>query len=371
MILALATGAGLQKTIEQKVIGFNGHVQIFSYQGKSQFDESPIERQSDWHKTVLEIPNVHSIQAVAHKTSIVRSAAQFEGAILKGVTDDYQFDFFASHLRAGVIPSFNAEAYNDSILISTKMAAVLEVNLGDTLNLFFLREAPKPPLQRSLIISGLFNTGLDDFDKNILIGDLKHIQRLNNWNNNETGSFEIILKDIHKMEATAKTIRAAIPFDLDAVTVKESNEQIFQWLALFDINIIIIIIIVLIVASINTVVAMLILILESTQNIGLLKALGANNRQLSKIFLGRALHMIAKGLFWGNLIGLGLCFAQEQFQFIKLNPDVYYVEAIAIYLNPIHIIVLNVGTILFSLLILLLPVRIISKIAPSKAIRFQ
>lgn len=370
MILALATGTGLRKEIRDKVIGFGGHIQIVNYQPNSSLDQNPLSINDSLGNLIRSQPEVSRLQSFSKKAGILKKEDLFEGVVLKGVDAFYQWEDFGPYLKEGRIPSLGGKT-NDSILISRSLARRLKSGLHDKLSMYFVREAPKPPLLRYFYVGGIYQTDFEEIDNAVILGDQKHIQRMNKWDSTQVGGYEIFIRDEADMEEFSYRLRSLLPLELDAMHSRQLNEQLFQWLDLFDINIAIIIIIMIIVAVINISIALLILILERTNTIGILKALGATNWTVRKVFLINAAYLIVKGLLFGNFIGLGLCWLQYQFGLIKLDPATYYVSEVSIYLNPWHLLWLNVGTMLVCILCLVLPSMLITRISPVKAIRFD
>ncbi|MDX5325366.1 MAG: ABC transporter permease [Bacteroidota bacterium] len=372
MLVSVATGRGLQERIKDKIIGFNSHIVISRYEVNESFQNQPVLLQQEFYPDISSIdPRFTKIVPFGTKAGILKSTTDFEGAVLKGVNEDYPREFLQSNLEEGRVPKFNGKEASDSILISRSLADLLNVSLGDRIEMYFIREAPKPPRLRFFHIAGVYNSGLEDFDKLYVIGDLRQIQALNNWGNDEVGGFEVTVSDFDQLEPLTDLLRNSISYDLDAENVRQRNEQLFQWIALFDLNIYLIIGVMVAVAIINMISILLILILERTQMIGILKALGSNNASLRKIFLYQGTWLAAKGLLWGNLIGLGFCLIQSWTGWIKLDPTTYYVTEVPIVWDWSWIILLNLGTILTCYLCLLVPSYLVSKITPVKAIRFE
>ncbi len=366
----MATGNGLRKEIRNKVIGFSGDIQILNYQPNATYEQVPATLTDSVKNLIAQREEVQRIQAVGQKAGILKTDELFEGAILKGVGADYDWTNMRQYLQEGSLITINDTAYNDSVVISKTLADRLEVKLHERVSMYFVRESPKPPLLRRFYISGIYQTDFEEIDNNYIIGDLKHIQRLNSWDSSQVGGYEIFLKDENLLEKAAE-IRLLLPYELDAITARQLNEQLFQWLDLFDFNIITIIIIMIAVATINMSIALLILILERTQMVGILKALGSNNGSVRKIFLINAGYLILRGLFWGNLIGIGLCLLQQQYGFIKLDPTTYYVSEVSIDLNFGFLLALNGITLVICLICMVLPSYLITRISPVKAIRFD
>lgn len=370
MIIAMATGNGLRKEIRNKVIGFSGDIQILNYQPNPTYEQAPAEISDSLMHLIESREEISHVQAMAQKAGILKTDELFEGAILKGVDSGYNWENIRQYLKKGKLIHINDTAYNDSVVISQTLANRLEVDLHERLSMYFVRESPKPPLLRRFYISGIYQTDFEEIDNNFIIGDLKHIQRLNGWDSTQVGGYEVFLTDERLAEKAAE-IRLLLPLELDAITARQLNEQLFQWLDLFDLNILIIIIIMIAVATINMSIALLILILERTQMVGILKALGSNNLSIRRIFLINAAYLIIRGLFWGNLIGIGLCLLQQEFGLIKLDPATYYVSEVSIDLNIGFLLLLNGITLLICLICMVLPSFLITRISPVKAIRFD
>lgn len=372
MLIAISSGLGLQKKIREKVSGFNGHIQIVNYDyNNSLVSVKPISTQQDFYPNFMDVEGVKAVQVFAQKAGIIKTKTEFEGIILKGVGAGYHWDFFEEYLISGSIPRYS-DKRSDEILISESIANRLQLKIGDVPAIWFVRQDPtKPPQIRKLNITGIFNSGFQEFDDSFIIGDIKHIQRLNKWEADEVGGFEIIIDDFDAIDEVAQEIHLSIPSTLNSYSIKEKFPLIFEWISLFDSNIFVIIFIMVLVAGFNMITALLVLILERTQMIGVLKALGDTNWHIRKIFLYQATYLIVKGLIWGNLIGLGLLFIQKYFGVITLNPETYYVDKAPVYINLTYILALNLGVIVLSYIMLLLPSYFITKISPIKAIRFE
>ena len=372
MIISVATGIGLQQKIREKVAAFNGHIIISNYDdNQSQVSTTPISVNQNFYPNFNTVQGINHIQAVASKAGIIRTANAFEGIIFKGVGKDYYWENLKEYLIEGRLPDFSNNL-NNQILISQFLANRLQLNVGDKCNTFFMKEQSNQlPNLRIFQIVGIYNSGFQEFDSTYIIGDIRHVQRINKWQPDQIGSFEVFIDDFSKIKEKGEEVYVQTSSTLDSKTIEEKYYYIFEWLQLFDFNIITILIIMIVVATINMVVALLVLILERTQMIGILKSLGANNWAVRKIFLYNAFYLILRGLFWGNLIGIGLILIQQYFGIIKLNPENYYVNQAPVYLNWDYILLLNLGTIVICLLVLLIPSYIITKISPIKAIKFE
>jgi lipoprotein-releasing system permease protein len=362
---------GLKIAISEKIIGFFGHITITRYDINNSYENAPVLLQAEDSVHLFRSPAVNYIQPIATKAGILKGAEDFEGVVLKGVDKTYNWDFLKNNLKSGRIPLIQDELRSDSVLISSNLANKLKLQTHEKVRMYFIQEPPKPPRIRTFYIAGIYETGLEEFDKTYLFGDLRHIQSLNGWRNGEVGGYEVFVKKPDDTQKITSEFRENLSYDLDARTVRSQNEQLFQWLDLFDMNLYLIIGIMLTVAIINMVNALLILILDRTNMIGLLKALGASDWVVMKIFIIQSAHIILKGLFWGNLIGIGLCLIQLHFGVISLDPETYYVSKAPVFLNPLHIALLNAGVFVVCVAMLLIPALLVSKISPVRALRYE
>ena len=372
MIVSVATGIGLQQKIREKVSAFNGHIIISNYDNnQSEATLTPISKNQKFYPKFNSVSGISHIQAIATKAGIIRTEKAFEGIIFKGVGADYQWSNIKEYLIAGRLPNLSGQL-NPEVVISKFLADRLQLKVGDAFNTFFIKENQNQlPNIRRFKITGIFNSGFQEFDATYIIGDIRHIQRINKWTPNEIGAFEIFVKDFNQIQAVGEEVYQQTPSNLDSKTIIEKYSYIFDWLQLFDFNIIVILGVMIVVATINMVVALLVLILERTQMIGILKALGANNWSVRKIFLYNAFYLILRGLFWGNCIGIGVVLIQKYFGVVQLNPENYYVNQAPVYFNLGYIVALNLLTVGVCFLVLLIPSYIITKISPIKAIRYE
>ena len=372
MLISIATGVGLQQKIREKVSGFNGHIQIINYDANNSLVSlKPISTHQDFYPEFSGVSGIKRIQIFAQKAGIIKTAHDFEGIILKGVGADYDWNFFKQYLISGSVPQYS-DKRSDEILISKSIADRLHLQLLDTIAVWFVRKNPnKLPQIRKLHIKGIYKSDFPEFDNSFVLADIKHIQRLNKWKPDQVGGFEVFVDNFDKIDEKAEAVRFALPPTLNSYSIKEKFPFIFEWISLFDSNILVIIIIMVLVAGFNMITALLVLILERTQMIGILKALGDSDWHIRKIFLYQATYLILKGLFYGNLIGLSLLFLQKYLGIISLNPETYYVNTVPVYLNIGYIALLNIGVVLLSYTMLLLPSYFITKINPVKVIKFE
>ncbi|MDO5970939.1 FtsX-like permease family protein [Flavivirga aquimarina] len=372
MMIAIATGIGLQHKIRDKVVAFNGHITITNYDSNSsQENIVPISKDQEFYPEFKNVEGISHVQAVAAKFGVIRTKTDFEGVYLKGVGADYNWNYFKEFLLEGKLPDYTGKR-NEEVLISQFLANRLKLKLNETFQMVFPKDDPeKLPNIITYHIVGIYNSGFQDFDANYIVGDIRHLQRINRWKDNQIGNFEVFIDNYNEIERKGIEIYQNIPSVLNAETITNKYASIFDWIQIFDKNIYGIIGIMILVAGINMITALLVLILERTQMIGILKAIGSNNWSIRKLFLYNASYLILLGLLWGNIIGLGLIFAQKYFKLFPLDPSVYYVTEVPIYVNLGYIISLNIGTLLLCLLMLLIPSYIITKISPVKAIRFE
>lgn len=372
MMIAIATGIGLQQKIRDKVVAFNGHVTITNYDSNnSQESVFPISKIQGFYPEFKSVDGIGHIQAVATKFGIIRTETDFEGTIYKGVGNDYSWQYFEEFLIEGSLPKFNA-IWSEEVLISQYLANRLGFKLGDSFQMIFAKDDPeKLPNYIKCNIVGIYNSGFLDLDKQYLIGNIRHIQRINRWDETQIGNFEVFINNYSEIDKKSIEIYQNTPSTFNTQSITEKYYSIFEWINIFDKNIYGIIGIMILVAGINMITALLVLILERTQMIGILKALGSNNLSIRKLFLYNASYLVILGLFWGNIIGLTLLFAQKYFKLFPLDPSVYYVTEAPVYISVGYILALNAGTLILCLLMLLLPSYIVTKISPVKAIRFD
>ncbi len=368
MLLSMVVLAGFKTDISNKIIGFGSHITITNYTNNQSYETEPISVDQKFYPDIIHKPGVNHIQVFATKAGIIKTESDISGMLLKGVGDDFNISFFEQHLLEGDVPIYSDSLISNKIMLSSNVAKKLKLKIGDDVVVYFFQE---PTRVRKFILSAIYETGFVDFDDLIMMVDIKHIQKLNNWINQEVGGFEILIDDFSKLEEVTASIYSDIPYNLNAESIKDKNPHLFDWLDLQNINLRVILILMLIVGSVNMITALLILILERTKLVGVLKALGCTNWSVRKVFLYNASYLIINGMILGNIIGLGLAFIQHKFHLISLDPNIYYMTTVPIKFNFIHIFGLNLGVLLICLLVLILPSFVITKITPIRAIRFS
>jgi lipoprotein-releasing system permease protein len=375
MILAVAILTGFKQQIREKVVSFGSHIQITNYDSNISYETTPISDTMRFLTEIKKLTGVKHIQRFAIKAGIIQTADEIQGVVLKGVGSDYDWNYFRASLIDGEVFTVTDTARTDNVIISKKLSEMLTLKTGDSFAMHFVQD---PPRMRRFTISGIYETSLEEFDKIYVFCDIGHIRRLNGWDDDLVSGFEIFINKFDNLDMMTEKVRDAIGFQLfeneakyKVTNIKIKYPQIFDWINFQDINVVIIIILVLVVAGFNMISGLLILILEKTNMIGILKSLGSEDKSIRKVFLYQAAYLIGKGLFWGNLIGIGLALLQLKTGLIALDPSSYYIKTVPINLELVHIILLNIGSTIGILIMLLVPSQLISRITPVKAIKYD
>lgn len=369
MIISVAIVTGFQKQIREKISGFGSHIQIAKFDSNNTYEFEPISKNLVITPELKSIHGIKSIQVFGTKAGIIKTENQIQGIVLKGVSHDYDWSFFEDKLTKGKIASYTDTVANDSILISENLANLLHIKLNDELRMYFIIN--NQTRGRKFIVSGFYNTGLGDFDLKFIFGDLRHIQKLNGWQADQISGVDISIRNFNELEKVGKMVYNAIGFDLNTRSIKELHPQMFDWLDLQDMNVIIILVLMIVVSAMAMISTLLISILERTNMIGILKALGATNSSIRKIFIYNATYILSKGLLWGNMAGIGLCLMQMYFKIVKIPQESYFMTYVPINMSLLHILLINAGTLLLCTTMLLIPSYIVTRITPVKAIRFD
>lgn len=370
MILTIAIVTGFQKEIREKVIGFGSHIQVSKFDNNESYEYSPVDRDPAFLKTIRAQEGIAHVQVFATKAGILKANDEIHGVVVKGVGPDFDWNFFKKSLVEGRTFTVSDTGLTRDIVISRYIASRLKIKLNDSVPVYFIQDNTQRV--RKFVVCGIYETGLgQQFDEVYVLADIGHIQKLNGWDKKQVAGFEILISDFKKIDELTEFVNGEIGFELHSRNIKELTPQVFSWLDAQDINAIIVVVLMVIVASINMISALLILILERTNMIGILKALGATNWSIRKVFLYNAAYLIAKGLLWGNIIALAFCFVQKQFGIFKLDPESYFISQVPVNVDAISILLLNVGTMLICVLMLIIPSYIVTRITPVKAIRFS
>ena len=372
MLVAFATGLGLQEKIREKIAAFNGHITVTSYSSnETQVSLIPVDKNQDFYLDASGLKGVDYMQVFANKYGIIRTETDFEGIVVKGVGTDYNWRYFEDYLVEGRLPNYSDDISTE-LLLSNYLANRLDFKVGDKVIVYFLDDASaKTPRPIAFDLVGIYTSGFQEFDKTFLIADLLQIQRINKWEKNEVGGFEVFVKDFSAIEEVNYEVYNSIGPYLNSTSIIQQYPSIFDWLSLLDMNIYLIIGIMILVGGINMITALLVLILERTPMIGVLKSLGAKDVSIRKLFLYNASFLILRGLLWGNFIGLSLLFIQKYAKVIPLDPETYYVTEAPIYISMGYILLVNFLTIVICTLMLIIPTYIVKKISPVKAMRFD
>lgn len=369
MILAIAVLKGFKGDIINKERGFNGDITIFRHDLNLSYEHTPFYLSDDSLRLLGNIFGVSQVNAFATKAGIINANDEVEGVVLKGIDSVYNQQSLKGMLIEGDTLNFsNSIPAQQQILISRYTANRLKLQLGDDFLMYFVQE---PLRKRKFTIVGIYNLGVEEIDKTYVIGDISLIRRLNNWQAQEVGGYEVSIAHFEDIAEINQDILSFLPIQLVSTTVLEQFPEIFEWLALLDINSQIILVLMVLVAIINMISALLIMILERTNMIGILKALGLDNLSIRKVFLYNAFQLIGLGLVLGNILGIGLCLFQHYTHFFKLDESAYYISYVPINIGFLEVFLLNIGTAMLCLIALLIPSGLVSRISPIKAIRFK
>ncbi len=375
MILAVSILTGFKKEIREKVVGFGSHIQIMNFDSNISFETTPISENQEFVPKIMQIPGIRHMEVFATKAGIIKTEEEIQGVVLKGIGSDFDWSYFASNMVDGSGFTVTDTSRSNNVIISKKISDMLLLKTGDSFTMHFIQD---PPRQRKFTISGIYETSLEEFDKIYVFCDIGHIKRLNGWDDDLVSGFEIFIDDFDQLDAMTLAVRDAIGYKMaeEETKFKVTNiriryPQIFDWLNFQDVNVIIIILLMLVVAGFNMISGLLILILEKTNMIGVLKALGSEDLTIRRVFLYQAAYLIGKGLLWGNLIGIGLAFLQLKTGLLSLDPSSYYIKTVPVNLELGHILLLNAGTMAAIIIMLLIPSQLISRITPVKAIRYD
>lgn len=375
MILAVAILTGFKQQITDKVVGFGSHIQIVNFDSNISYETAPVSTNLSFMPKIKDMPGIKHVEVFATKAGIIKTDEDIQGVVLKGIGSDFDWSYFKTFIVDGSVFSVTDTATTNSVIISKKIASMLKLKTGDSFAMHFVQD---PPRMRKFTISGIYETSLEEFDKIYIFCDIKHIQRLNGWKNDEVSGFEIFIDDFNRLDIMTQAVRDVIGYRISenepkvkVTNIRMKYPQIFDWLNFQDTNVIVIIVLMLVVSGFNMISGLIILILEKTNMIGILKALGSEDGTIMKVFLYQAVYLIVKGLFWGNIIGIGLASLQLWTGLISLDPSSYYLKTVPINLEAVHILLLNLGTMAIIVLVLLIPAQLVSRITPVKAIRFD
>lgn len=375
MILSVAIVIGFKKEVRNKVIGFGSHIQITNLDSNISYETSPIAVNDTLLADLSKTAGISHVERFATKPGLLKTDSAFQGIVLKGIGEEYDWTFFRKNLRAGKVFTVTPDKRGTDVIISKYLADRLHLKVGDGFLTYFVQENVRA---RKFTISGIYETGFLDYDKLFVLTDIKQVQRLSNWENDQVSGLELQVNDYANLDSISEQLYFTYSEKLDrngntyyVRSIKDLNPMIFNWLDVLDINVVIILVLMMAVAGFTMISGLLIIILERTNMIGILKALGHDNQGIRKIFLYISFFLIGKGMVWGNVIGIGLCLIQAKFQPISLDPSIYYIDAVPVDLNILTWVLINIGTLAAAMLMMLGPSYLITKIDPAKSIRFE
>jgi lipoprotein-releasing system permease protein len=371
MIVSVAIVVGFKDQIRDKVIGFIAPIKIEVLDNNASVEAKSFVLNSELYDLIKSVDGVSNIQGVIFKPALIKTSDQIQGIVIKGIGSDYDLSYFSDKIIDGQLPHFEDTVVSDKVLISKKIADKLLVKTGDFLRFWFVSNDQQQTRGRKFVVSGIYETGLLEFDRMYAFTDVRHLQKLNNWSENEFSTVEVLINDVRQAQEINDKLYFELPVDLTSRTVRESYPQIFDWLDLQDINVVIIILLMVLVSGITMLGTLLIIILERTSMVGLLKSIGATNSLIRSIFHALSLNILLRGLFFGNIFGIGFCLIQSHFGLIKLPSDSYYLAEVPIHITFYQVLIINAGTLLLWAIMLYIPVSIINRINPSKAIRYE
>lgn len=375
MILSVAIVIGFKKEVRNKVIGFGSHIQITNFDNNSSYQTMPIAVSDSFLVALKERSGIRHVETFATKPGILKTETDFQGIVLKGVDRQYDWSFFQKNLKEGEVFQLDSAKRSSDVIISRYLSDLVGLKVGDSFLTYFVEEDVRA---RKFHITGIYETGFADYDKLFVIADIRQVKRLNGWSDDQVSGVELLVDDYGQVDSLAENLYFELIDKQDREgntyyvrSIKELNPMIFSWLEVLDINVVVILVLMLAVAGFTMISGLLIIILERTNMIGILKALGENNRSIRKIFLYVSFFLIGKGMLWGNVIGISLCLLQSYTHLIKLDSSIYYLDAVPVDLNVVSLALLNIGTLLVSMLMMLGPSYLITRISPAKSIRFE
>lgn len=379
MVLSVSILDGFKSAIKNKLVGFGSHIVVSKHDANYSFETNPILKDQDIIDKVSQIEGVTNVQTFALKAGLVKTDFETQGVVLKGIGDNFDWTFFDENLIKGRrLMVSRGSMTNKEVIISEEIARIADLDTGDNLYMYFIENQAR---MRKYEIVGIYNTGMQEYDRLYVLADIHDVEKLNNWNYldaEEVSGYEISIDNFKHLDKITQEIERQVGFQFDingeklkVTSIQELNPQIFDWLNLLDLNAIVLLIIMVVIASMNMITALFILILERTRTIGVLKSVGAENWTIRKIFIYSGLQILFKGLIWGNIIAVGVALLQYYTHFIPLNPAMYYIDYVPLELNFIKVLIINIGLILLTFLVLIIPSFIITKISPVKAIKFN
>lgn len=379
MILSVCIVLGFKQSVRNKVTGFAAHIQLVNHDSNASYETEPISSNLPDVEALKSHPGIKHIQTYATKAGIVKSKENVQGVVVKGVGTDYAWDFFRSCLLKGRLPLYSDTAKSNEVLVSQTLANKLELDTASSLITTFIPTKKGEQIRyRKFTVVGIYSSHLEEFDLRYIIGDIKHIQRLNNWKQGEVSGYEIQINDFKQLDEMTEAVQDQVGYgffdDGSKLLVQntlELHRPIFDWLSVLDMNVWVILVLMSLVAGMNMISGLLVIIIEKTSLIGLLKSFGSVNGSLRKIFMYVGAISAGKGILWGNVLGLGMALLQHQFHIIPLDQETYFIDSVPIYFSIKFLLMLNAGSMLFTVLMLVVPAQIISNVDPAETIKFE
>lgn len=375
MIIAVAVVIGFKSEVRNKVIGFGSHIQITNLDAVNSYETHPVVADDSMMTALYDYPEVAHVQRYSTKPGMIKTDDAFQGMVLKGVGPEFDSRFIKEYLLEGEIPAFSDSVSSNEVLISKSLADKMRLKLGDKIYTYYIQDDIRA---RRLTIAGIYQTDFSEYDNLFLLTDLNLVNRLNGWEPSQVSGMELQLRDYEKLEDVTYDIAIDTDNQRDKFggtyfvrNIEQLNPQIFAWLDLLDLNVWVILFLMIGVAGFTMISGLLIIIIERTNMIGILKALGANNFTIRKTFLWFSVFLIGKGMLWGNVVGLAFCILQSQFGIFQLDPETYYVDTVPVSFNVLLFLLINIGTLLTSVLMLIGPSYLITKINPASSMRYE
>jgi len=370
MLISIATGLGMQYEIKNKISAFNGDISIYNFQSVNYEDSNiPLDFNENLYNNIINTKGITKVQKIATKFGLIRTSEDFDGVFFKGVDENYDLNRIRKFLIEGDFPNIS-NSISNKVIVSKLLAKRLKLNVGDSFQMLFSRNSESSAI-RKFEIAGIFSSGFNELDSKYIIGDISHVQRINKWNNDQIGNLEVFIDNYENLDLLTNKIYSITPSTVNVQSIRDKYYSIFDWIKLFDKNMIAIIIIMIIVASINIITVLIVLILERTNMIGVLKSLGSTNTSLRKFFIYNSLYIVSLGLLIGNSVGLILIYFQKKYELISLDSEIYYVSSVPMHFDVYYIIGLNILTFFICFLVIILPSSLISNISPTKAVKYQ
>jgi lipoprotein-releasing system permease protein len=376
MIVSVAVVVGFKKEVRNKVIGFGSHIQLTNFDNNTSYETIPIAVNDSLRSVLAATKGVRHIEAFATKPGIIKTDHDFQGIVLRGMSAGFDTTFFEKHLVEGQMLRFDPQAMSSDVLVSRRTANMLRLGCDDSFLAYFVND--EEVRARKFRIAGIYDTGFSDYDKLFVVCDIRQIRRINGWDDDMASGVGVFIDRYNDLDDIAEDLYFSLTDRQDRLgntyyirSIKELNPMIFNWLAILDSNVVVILILMILVSGFTMISGLLIIILERTNMIGILKTLGESNYSIRKVFLYVSFFLIIKGMFWGNVIGLGICLLQSHLKWLRLNPENYYLDSAPIDLSLLSLLLINTGSLLVSVFMMIAPSFLITKIEPARSIRFE